>query len=212
MYNNSPVPVANSFQHLLHLNENGKSTEVVKSAQKTNKSSSKELESNDKEDNLAQNKEGEKHVEACLSPQNTVNDSSKAITTYTEIPQAEKDKTGPLMITEHGESDEDNTSEYASDESDEDIRDEEDKYEECNSTDEEELLNAFAPRTSWKDQSGEIAVEDQTKDLIMKGSLSPRQGEKNKKKEKNATGDLAPLTRAKIKAKQIVPQSHPFND
>lgn len=50
----------------------------------------------------------------------------------------------------------------------------EDTYEECNSTDEEELIRAFAPSISWLDTEEDDAVAQHRNNIIMQGNLSPR--------------------------------------
>ncbi|OIT28645.1 hypothetical protein A4A49_18367 [Nicotiana attenuata] len=76
-----------------------------------------------------------------------------------------------------------------------------DEYEECNSTDEEELIKAFVPGSSWNEVDPDDAIIQHTNDLIMKRNLSPR----NREFRKNAI--IGPLTRAKIK---IVSVQEPF--
>lgn len=70
-----------------------------------------------------------------------------------------------------------------------DNRDDEDNYEECYSTDEEALINASAPKTSWSAQEEGNVVSTQINQLILKGNVSPRFSDKYKDKRLLDTED-----------------------
>ncbi|KAH0711973.1 hypothetical protein KY289_007932 [Solanum tuberosum] len=66
-------------------------------------------------------------------------------------------------------------SEDDEDEYDPDYEEGSDKeFEECDSSDEDALIDAFAPKTSWKGEKVEDAVSQHRQSLINNGNLSPR--------------------------------------
>ncbi|XP_060182558.1 SRP-independent targeting protein 1-like [Lycium barbarum] len=88
------------------------------------------------------------------------------------------------------------------DDDDEEFQEEED-YEECNSTNEDELLKTFAPRTVSHEQDSEDAITQQENKIIMSGNLSPRGTKGSMIDQTKNMADQGPVTRAKVKANQI---------
>ncbi|MCD7446705.1 hypothetical protein HAX54_014476 [Datura stramonium] len=93
---------------------------------------------------------------------------------------------------EHSEYDSDYGEEKESD-SDEDLDEE---FEECDSSDEEALIDAFAPKTSWKSEKVEDAVSQYRRSLINNENLSPRSVSRNADEIHKALAKPSPITRA----------------
>ncbi|KAJ8531194.1 hypothetical protein K7X08_026628 [Anisodus acutangulus] len=86
-----------------------------------------------------------------------------------------------------------------------------DLYKECNSFDEEELIKAFTPKTSWQSQI-EDAITQRKQELVQTGNLSPRRSRDNKGNISQMMAKPGPTTRAKVKASKKEGISHNLND
>jgi len=88
------------------------------------------------------------------------------------------------------------------------------EFEECDSSDEDALIDAFAPKTSWKGEKVEDAVSQHRQSLINNGKLSPRSVSRNANVNHKDFAKPGPITRAMGKAFQIggTSSTHIFND
>ncbi|OIT26736.1 hypothetical protein A4A49_23984 [Nicotiana attenuata] len=109
---------------------------------------------------------------------------------------------------------EEDSSEYESNHEEISDNEEEDEaYEECNLSDEDELIQAFDPKTTWHGPEGEDAIIKERNKLIMTGNLSPRRRKEKKIQKNKEVAKPSPGTRAKVKTNQTDGTSSiAFND
>uniref|UniRef100_M1DHH3 Uncharacterized protein n=1 Tax=Solanum tuberosum TaxID=4113 RepID=M1DHH3_SOLTU len=77
------------------------------------------------------------------------------------------------------------------------------EFEECDSSDEDALIDAFAPKTSWKGEKVEDTVSQHRQSLTNNGNLSPRLVSRNANVNHKDFAKSGPITWAMGKAFQI---------